>query len=164
MRTLALSVILSILLAGPAASAAVQDDGIDPLRETFSLLHQSLMATGGVHEPDHEAIETLRDRVKKYRKRHADDSESLAMELQLSIWLRDNDTVNTLFAKLVKLESDRPSLRTAWIGYFSGVDDGARVESIYEGLVSQFPDDAGVRQSWADSLRRRNAYAEAIDV
>ncbi|MCZ6810461.1 MAG: hypothetical protein O7D97_00530, partial [Planctomycetota bacterium] len=117
MPTMILTVLLMILASaeqptatqtqpappGPAAVPSEEDAEFASLRKAFGNLYSSLRARGGIADEDLEVVRSFRDRVATFNEQWPDHAQGLAMELQLSGWLKDYDRVHQVFARLAEL-------------------------------------------------------------
>ena len=99
-RAIIAMVLVLTLAAGAAAHASTQEGAAgaaDPelaeLQDTFENLYRSLQVRGGIAERDRDVIRSLRDRCGVYRRGRSESKEALALELQLSMWLEDDDRI-----------------------------------------------------------------------
>ncbi len=168
-RTLLIVVLHVAALLAVAAPAAPQASGAaDPelklLQDSFVNLHRSLQVRGGIAEQDRAVVTSLRDRASEYRRRHADSTDAVALELQLSIWLEDDDRVDDLFGDLVRLQPGDAKVGAAWLTYFQRRDDQQRVDRVFRRLIKEFPGEVSFRVARAEVLRDKNRYGEAMEV
>ncbi len=149
--------------AQPVAPAPAAGTGLDALRQTFLDLHASLQAVGGISPQDQGVIGAVRERAAAFNASHPDSVDGLAIELQLSMWLEDNDRVNELFERLTRLTRD-VEYGVAWARYFRRINDPKRIAEVYSTLVEMFPDEVRVRVTWADYFKGANLYRRAIEI
>jgi cyclophilin family peptidyl-prolyl cis-trans isomerase len=170
--------LLPVLLAGPARGQAGEPDAepavaetadlapaevVDPLLRTFDRLRQSVTNAGGIFERDLDLLRGLRDRVGVALTDHPEDPRLLALETQLSIWLKDDERVESGFRRLIEATGDASAHGLSWIGYFRGTEP-ERLDGIYEYLMQRDPEDASLRLNWADHLKFDQRYAQALEV
>ncbi len=155
--------VLCMVLGASAAAQAQEDASLASLRETFNDLYESLQAVGGIGPEDQGVIQSVRERAVAFNASHPDSQEGLAIELQLSIWLEDNDRVYELFERLTRLTGN-VEYGVAWARYFRRIDDAKRIAEIYSRLIELFPDEIRVRVTWADYFKGANLYHRAIQI
>ncbi len=136
---------------------------LEPIGQEFRILYQSLQNKFGIAPEDREAIRSLRDRATAFNRRWRDQQQGLAFELQLSVWLDDQDRVHELFEHLVKINPDDPSIGLAWSTYFRSTGDLERVDDILRRIVKAYPEAPRVRAGWAKHLKTTHRYGEAIE-
>lgn len=89
-----------------AASATTQadvspaDTAFAPLKSMMDNLVQSLRNAGRVRPQDEGALRFVRDKAADFSKQFPGDPRGLAIELQISMWLNENDLVDDLFSRL----------------------------------------------------------------
>lgn len=152
----------------PAEAAAPEADpaaaAIEGLRRDFDNLYRSFQAQGGITPRDHAAIRELRDRAAAVRRDQPDEELPAALELQLSVWLGENERVDALFAEMLRLSPDDPRHGLAWAAYYRRLDDARRVEEIYARLQELYPKDERIRVELAAFQRDRNEYGKVIEL
>ncbi len=156
-----MNIVATVLLA-TTLTAQVAQGTLEVLQEQFVNLYESLRATGGMTEADKAVVDQLRQRLVEYNRVNPDVASALAMELQLSEWLEDDDRVNQLFGELTRVTDD-VEFGVAWAGYFERRKDPARVGAIYDRLGRMFPDDAAVQIGRAGFFRNVNQYDRALE-
>ena len=155
---------LIVLVAGMALPPASTDGGeLDALNATFLNLYGSLQAKGGVAAEDHAVIDVVRQRARGFNQSHPDHPRGLALELQLSLWLRDEDRVNELYGRLTTVTGD-PEIGLAWARYFESLNDRRKVGEVFDRLFTLFPEDARIRLGWAGFFKDVNLYARAMEI
>ncbi|TDJ55647.1 MAG: peptidylprolyl isomerase, partial [Planctomycetota bacterium] len=85
------------------------------------------------------------------------------MELQLSLWLDDEERVNTLYARLTDLTGD-VDIGLAWAAHFQALDDRPKVGEIFSRLARKFPDNTQILVDWAKFYVDVNLYPRALEV
>jgi len=135
---------------------------LDALQRGFGTLYQSLRAGGGVSPGDEAVIRVFRERVELYAARNP-EHRVLAMELQLSLWLVDEERINTLFARLTDMTRDI-NIGLAWATHFQALDDRPKVGEIFSRLAATFPDNTQILVDWAKFYVDVNLYPRALEV
>jgi cyclophilin family peptidyl-prolyl cis-trans isomerase len=164
-RMIPLFAIILALLTSPLVIATMKaDESIDPLRNAFNNLFQSLQNQGGMNDDDQPAMRRLRERFTSYNTQNPDDTQGLTYELQLSIWLGDDEQVESLFEKLATVSPDNRDLGMAWASYFIKKSDYTRADRAYARLLEAYPDDPEIRIQYAQKLKDRNLYGRVIEL
>jgi len=138
------------------------DAEFDALQRGFGTLYESLRAGGGVLPGDEAVIRVFRERVEAYGGRNP-GRRVLAIELQLSLWLDDEERVNTLYARLTDLTGD-VDIGLAWAAHFQALDDRPKVGEIFSRLARKFPDNTQILVDWAKFYVDVNLYPRALEV
>ncbi len=160
--TVLLAALAQPVLTGSGASGS-SDAEFEALQRSFVTLYESLRAAGGVAPRDDVVIRVLRQRAAAFTARNRDDPRSLAMELQLSLWLEDEDRINDSYKRLLELTGDL-DIGLAWVSYFQRLDNRRRVGEIFTRLVAQFPDEKRILIDWASFYKDVNLYSRALDI
>ncbi len=134
----------------------------DALQRGFATLYESLRAGGGVSPGDEAVIRVFRERVEAYAARNP-DGRVVAMELQLSLWLGDEERSNTLYGQLTDMTGD-VNIGLAWAAHFQALDDRRKVGEIFSRLAATFPDNEQILVDWARFYVDVNLYPRALEV
>ena len=134
---LLLSVI--VLIGTGAFQPAGVDPELDALTRGFDTLYESLRSGGGVSTADEAVIRVFRQRVETYAATNP-RPRVVAMDLQLSLWLGDEERVNTLYSQLTDMTGDF-NIGLAWAAHFQALEDRRKVGEIFSRLTSIFPDE-----------------------
>ncbi len=128
-QTITQLVLLLPLLVGVAMQDPPQHDEeqFQTLSRSFDNLRQSLSALGGISDENREIVRSLRLQFTKYNAANRSHDRGIAHELQLAIWLRENDVVDSLFPRLIELADDGLPMRKSWIDYYLRVNNYERV-------------------------------------
>jgi cyclophilin family peptidyl-prolyl cis-trans isomerase len=96
----------------PAATqpASLADEAFEQLRRDFRNLVDSLRNQGGMTAGDEPIVRAMRDRAAKFSQQFPDDRRGVAIQLQISMWLKDEQQVNDLFARLARAAPDDPDV------------------------------------------------------
>ncbi len=159
--------VLTVLLAAMAQPASTgsgsADAEFEALQRGFVTLYESLRAAGGVAPGDETVIRIFRQRAMAFTARHRDDPRSLAMELQLSLWLDDEDRIDESYKQLIELTGDL-DIGLAWVAHFQRLDDRRRIGEIFTRLIAQFPDEKRLLVDWANFYQDVNLYSRALEI
>ena len=147
----------------PAAKSEA-DLALEPISQDFRTLFGSLKNRGGIAPEDRDVIRELRDQAAAFNARWPDQQRGLALELQLSVWLGEQDRVHDLFGRLVELNPDDSRIGLYWASYFRRLDDSDQAEDAFTQVLARYPDDQQVRLGWANYLKGRNRYGPALEV
>lgn len=150
--------------ANASPSITANDDAFAPLHREFRVLYRSVQNLGGMRDDYRASLEDLRDRVHEFVNEHPEHERAVATELQLSIWLRDHDRVDTLFGQLLLLRPERENLAVGWAAYFLRQGDDERVEQVYDFVLREFPGNVGMRLNLARRLKQRNLYPRVLEL
>ncbi len=102
----------------PAASQpSPADEAFAPIRRDFKNLFDSLRNQGGMTKNDEPLVRALRDRAAAFSRQFPDDKRGLAIELQISMWLKDEDLVRDLYARLASMSPDDPQIPLSYAEY-----------------------------------------------
>ena len=134
----------------------------DALQRGFATLYESLRSGGGVSPGDEAVIRVFRERVEEYAARNP-DRRVVAMELQLSLWLGDEERSNTLYGQLTDMTGD-VNIGLAWAAHFQALDDRRKVGEIFSRLAATFPDNEQILVDWARFYVDVNLYPRALEV
>ncbi|MEE2912203.1 MAG: peptidylprolyl isomerase, partial [Planctomycetota bacterium] len=151
--TLPCSLLLStvILSASPTS---------DQLLNKFSSMQTSILNQRGLASGDLDSIRTLRD---EFTTCNATDAtiRSIAAELQLNIWLKDNDQTIALFERLSSMDPENSAIGLAWAD-FQLTQDDADPETIYTDLINNYPNAPEAVLAWVQHLDAKNRFTEGI--
>jgi len=151
-----------ILSATGAFQPSGPDAEFDALQRGFETLYESLRAGRGVSPGDEAVIRVFRERVEVYAGRNPEPT-VLAMELQLSLWLVDQERINTLYARLTDMTRD-VKIALAWAAHFQALDDRPKVGEIFSRLAATFPENTQILVDWAKFYVDVNLYPRALEV
>ena len=128
-QTISKLVLLLPLLLGLAAQDPPQHDEeqFQTLSKSFDNLQQSLSALGGISDENREIVRSLRLQFTQYNAANPSHDRGMAHELQLALWLREDDIVDSLFPRLIELAEDGQPMRRSWTGYYLRVNNYQRV-------------------------------------
>lgn len=142
-QTITQLVLLLPLLLGVAMQDPPQHDEeqFQTLNRRFDNLRQSLSALGGISDENREIVRSLRLQFTKYNAENHSHDRGIAHELQLAIWLRENDIVDSLFPRLIELADDGQPMRKSWMDYYLRVNNYERVISALSAAPTDPTDD-----------------------
>jgi len=159
-----LIVILATATAQPASSGpGAADDEYLALHRAFVVLYESLRAGGGVGSGDDAVIRVFRQRAATFAAGHPDFPQALAMQLQVSLWLGDEDRVSELYAQLTTVTDDL-DIGLAWATHAQGLDDPRRVGEVFTKLAGIFPGEKRILIDWAGFYALANLYPRALEI
>lgn len=164
MNLLCLIVLLATGSAQPISSGpGAADDEFDALHRAFVVLYESLRAGGGVAPGDETVIRVFRQRAAAFAADHPDDPQPLAMALQLSLWLGDEDRVSQLYLQLTEVTGEL-DIGLAWAAHAQGLDDPRRVGEVFTRLAEMFPGEKRILIDRADFYALANLYQRALEI
>ncbi len=161
---LCLIVLLAAGAAQPTASGpGAARDEFDALHRAFVVLYESLRAGGGVAPGDEAAIRVFRQRAAAFAAGHPDDPQPLAMALQLSLWLGDENRVSQLYLQLTEVTGDL-DIGLAWTAHAQALDDPRRVGEVFTQLAAMFPGEKRILIDRAGFFALANLYPRALEI
>ncbi|MHC4447914.1 MAG: peptidylprolyl isomerase [Planctomycetota bacterium] len=171
--TLAAVVLAAIVITGPAGAQEstmtgtdaprAADAALEPILGDFQNLYESLRNQRGMVPEDKAIVRGLRDRAAAFNDQWPDHPKGVACELQLTMWLKEQDRVDALFERLVTLVPDDSRIGLAWVNYFRQLGETDRAEEISRELLDIYPGNQQVRLGWVSYLKASNRYEEAIE-
>ncbi len=141
--------------------AAFSADTNDSLLERYQVACDSVMNQRGFAEGDLETITSLRNDLTNCNK-ESSTTQTLAAELQLTIWLGENEKVDNLFRLLIASQPDNPAIGLAWSRFAMKLPD-ADPEAIFGELIALYPSSPEVVLDWASQLDKQNRFTEAMN-
>ncbi len=160
-----MKLLLAVILLstfGPSGQQSGPEAEFDALQRGFGTLYESLRAGGGVLLGDEAVIRVFRERVEVYAARYP-GRRVVAMELQLSLWLDDEERTNTLYGQLTDMTRD-VNIGLAWAAHFQALDDRPKVGEIFSRLTATFPLNKQILVDWAKFYVDANLYLRALEV
>ncbi len=159
-----LIVILATGVAQPASSGrGAADDEFLALQRAFVVLYESLRAGGGVGPGDGAVLRVFRQRAATFTAGHRDIPQSLAMQLQVSLWLADEDRVSELYSQLTTATDDL-DIGLAWAAHAQGLDDPRRVGAVFTKLAGIFPGEKRILIDRAGFYALANLFPRALEI
>lgn len=149
-------------IAAPRQAAASADDAFAPLQAEFDQLARYLMSRRGIGNAERQELLALRRQLDAFAAAHPDDARPTVLDLQISLWLGEDDRVDAAFATIVDRSPDNTAIRRRWAQARSQAN---RWEAALEVLSD--PSLAGVPEAMLDEARmlmNLNRFAEAIAV
>ncbi|MGA1017615.1 MAG: peptidylprolyl isomerase [Phycisphaerales bacterium] len=149
----------------PQATASAADenaDGFASLRSDFDALSRYLRSRGGIGSGERQDLLALRSRLEAFAAAHPDDNRPAALEIQISLWLRDNAAVDAAFERLVTAAPDNTALRRRWAQAVMAFNDWPRAAEILSDAA--LAADAQALVDRVRCLKNLNRYAEATDL
>ena len=160
-----MKLLLAVILLStfpPSGRQAGPEAEFDALQRQFVTLYESLRAGGGVAPGDEAVIRVFRERIQVYAARNP-GRRVLAMDLQLSLWLTDEERINTLYGQLTDMTGD-VDIGLAWAAHFQALDDRPKVGEIFSRLTATFPLNKQILIDWAKFYVDVNLYPRALEV
>jgi len=156
----------------PGQTATTQPDAalesfapeVRDLLKDFGNLHASLQAQRGYTEDEQPVLERFRDRVAAYNETNPGNEHTLAVELQVCMWLKDHDRVHALYERLFEATDHDAAVGEGWATYFERENEPDRVQAIYEYLTEADPENVPLQIKIAENLKQKNRFTEALDI
>jgi len=149
---------IPLLLTFTAFSA----DKSDLLLQRYKNACSSIVNQHGLAPGDLAVIESLQQDLNDWNKTNK-EVETLAAELQLTLWLGDEEMSDSLFRLLMETQPENSAIGLAWSRFALSLED-ADEEAIFEELISLYPTSTQVVLDWAAQLDKQNRFAEARNV
>lgn len=135
----------------------------ESLRSDVWNLYQSLLNKNGVTPEAKPLIEQFRSRAVELRKQMPNDTRPLAIELQLSTWLKDTARADDLYQQILRLDPRNSAVRLAWADRLKSQNRYAEVIEVLQ--AGEF--DAKTRPqamlTLSDALFAEHRFQEALD-
>ena len=173
-QTITQLVLLLPLLLGLAAQAPPQpdqaqtpqrdDEQFQALSRTFENLQQSLSALGGISDESRAVVLSLRLRFTDYNATNPNHDRGIAHELQLAIWLGEDDRVDSLFPSLMELVEDDQPMRRSWSDYYLRANNYDRLIAVLSASPADPNDDPEAVLTLARCLFAQHRFGEALDM
>ena len=173
-QTITQLVLLLPLLLGLAAQAPPQpdqaqtpqrdDEQFQALSRTFENLQQSLSALGGISNESRAVVLSLRLRFTDYNATNPSHDRGIAHELQLAIWLGEDDRVDSLFPSLMELVEDDQPMRRSWSDYYLRANNYDRLIAVLSASPADPNDDPESVLTLARCLFAQHRFGEALDM
>ncbi len=132
----------------------------EELLEKFSAMRTSIINQRGLAPGDLDAICTLRDELTTCNAT-SENIRSIAAELQLNIWLKDDSQTTALFLRLSTIQPNNSAIGLAWADFLLSRED-ADPETIYADLIERYPDAQEVVFAWVQHLDGQNKFTDGI--
>ncbi len=132
----------------------------DQLLKKFSSMRTSIINQRGLAPGDMDAIRALRDELTSCNATE-ENIRSIAAELQLNIWLDDDDQTTALFQRLSSIEPENSAVGLAWAEFLLSQDD-ADPQKIYADLIERYPDTPEIVLAWVQYLDKQNRFTDGI--
>ena len=149
---------LCVLTLATAIVGAPQTS--EQLLKKFSFMRTSIVNQRGLAPGDMDAIRTLSDEFTSCNETGV-NIRSIAAELQLNIWLKDDDQTTALFQRLSSIEPENSAVGLAWAEFLLSQDD-ADPEEIFADLIERYPDAPEIVLAWVQYLDKQNRFTDGI--
>ena len=140
--------------------AAFSADTDNSLLQRYQIACDSVINQRGFAPGDLEVISALCTDLGEWNKSNS-AADTLAAELQLTIWLEDDEHAEELFHLLIATQPDNPSIGLAW-SRFAMQQPDADGEAIFSKLIGLYPTSPEIVIDWASQLDRQNRFSEAL--
>lgn len=132
----------------------------DLLLKKYLAMRTSIINQRGLAPGDLDVVRNLCDEMGVYNAAN-DDIRPIAAELQMCIWLKDDDRSAALFQRLSSLQPDNFAIALAWAEFMLS-QDGANPEKIYTDLIQRYPDSPEIVLGWVKYLDGLNRFTDGI--
>lgn len=137
-------------------------DTKESLLERYQVARDSVINQRGFAPGDVEVIKSLCNELHASNASNSNnDLNTLAAELQLTIWLDEEGRADELFRLIIALQPDDPTIGLAWSRFAMKRPD-ADSEVIFGALLEMYPTSPEVVLDWAAQLDRQNRFTEAL--
>ena len=140
------------------------EEQFQALGRTFENLQQSLSALGGISDESRAVVRSLRLRFTEYNAANPDHDRGIAHELQLAIWLGEDDRVDSLFPKLMELVEDDQPMRRSWSDYYLRANNYERLIAILSAAPADPTDDPQAVLTLSRCFFAQHRFGEALDM
>ncbi|MDP6693327.1 MAG: peptidylprolyl isomerase [Phycisphaerales bacterium] len=137
-------------------------DTSESLLVRFQVARDSVVNQQGFAPGDLEVIKSLRNDLSTWNNSN-NDANTLAAELQLTLWLNDNERADELFRLLIATQPENPAIGLAWSRFAMNLPN-ADSEVIFTELLRLYPTSSEVVLDWATQLDKQNRFSEALGV
>jgi len=151
----------------PAATQPAEqspaDKAFEPLRQMMDNLVESLGNNGGVRKEDEGPLRFVRDKAAAFSREFPSDPRGVAIELQISMWLKENDLVADLFNRLATLRPDDDKIP---LGAAQYAINHNRFKEAIEALKARTFDPVKTPEAFlalSDALFAEHEFVEAVD-
>jgi cyclophilin family peptidyl-prolyl cis-trans isomerase len=167
-RLLSLGVIAAAAVAGVAAPAIAQatDPAFDAVRSRYTRLVTAITDGGGLYEQDRPVVRSVLRDIAAYLADNPQDVRALAMDLQLSRWLdEDQDRITANYAQLEALRPNDPAIALAALRWrtLDGQIVGDALAEAWAGLSARFPQNAEIALEHVRRLKDQIRYEDMIN-
>ncbi|MBM4106684.1 MAG: hypothetical protein FJ257_10455 [Phycisphaerae bacterium] len=164
---LMLPTLAGLLVAVPAAAQeasppATTTDAFAEIEAEYRELSTYLMKRRGVGEGERQDLLALRTRLDQFALAHPDDPRPIAIDLQVALWLGEEDRVDAAFNRLIDLQPGNAAIRRRWAQAMMQANrwdevvvvlDDATITAVPEALVDR-----------ARALMNLNRFADALSL
>lgn len=150
--------VIALLLAlAPAPGQAATQDSFESLQRDLTQLHRYLLGRQGVAEEDRTELTRLRERAAALAQAHPDDARAIAFDLQIAMWLGEQEQVDDAFRRLVEMQPENRAIRRRWSEVLAQRND-------WPGIVALRGDDGATGEDMLEAARalmQLNAFEDA---
>jgi len=139
-------------------------DTKESLLERYQVARDSVINQRGFATGDLEVINSLCNELRASNASNSNnDANTLAAELQLTLWLDEDDRADELFRLIIALQPDDPTIGLTWSKFALQRPD-ADSEAIFGALLEMYPTSPEVVLDRAAQLDLQNRFPEALRV
>lgn len=143
--------------ASPPAAAA---DGFAEIQAEYQELSAYLMKRRGVGEGERKDLLALRTRLDQFALEHPEDPRPIAIDLQVALWLGEEDRVDAAFNRLLDLQPQNAAIRRRWAQAMMQANRWDEVVAVLDDATITAVPDALLDKSRA--LMNLNRFADAL--
>jgi len=147
--------------ATTSPAVAARDDFAE-IRGEFDTLVRYLRSRGGIGNAERQDLLALRGRLESFAETHPEDERPVALEIQISLWLRDSPAVDAAFERLVARYPGNAAIRRRWAQAVMAFNDWPRAAEILADPA--LANDPQAILDRARCLKNLNRFAEATEI
>jgi peptidyl-prolyl cis-trans isomerase B (cyclophilin B) len=148
------ALLLSLTLASPPSDAP---DSFESIQRDLTQLHRYLLGRQGVGDEDRAELARLRSRLEAISQAQPEDPRGVAFDLQIAMWLGEEERVDDSFRRLVEMQPENRAIRRRWSEVLAQRND-------WPGIVALRGDDGAAGEDQLEAARalmQLNAFEEA---
>jgi len=161
---LLLPLVLGLAAQAPPQTPPHDDEQFQALSRTFENLQQSLSALGGISDENRAVVRSLRLRFTEYNTANPNHDRGIAYELQLALWLGEDDLVDSLFPKLTELVEDDQPMRRSWSEYYLRANNYDGMIAVLSAVPADPTDDPEAVLTLSRCFFAQHRFGEALEM
>lgn len=150
--------------ASPLIEQSPADAAFAPIGRAVRNLQQSLANRGGVSPADHGVLQSLRERAEAFTAEFPDDIRGLAVELQLSMWLKDEQRIEDTYQRIIARQQDNQAARGSYARYLVRQNRYADALDVLEAYPPDPAEHLEATLILSQCLFAQHRFQEALDV
>lgn len=159
LRRLLLVATASLAFATPDLAHGEDWTGI---RESYDQLKRYMSAKRRIGPDEKTSLTALQGRIDRFREANPEDPRPLALDIQVSTWLGDDDRIDADYEALATL-SELDRIQVAWAKHRLGMNRYGSIPTILGGDSVDFTAEPDAGILLARSHMSRNRFQQAID-